>query len=455
MEIKQEVPIFLGLSHKAARRGYGWELIGVTYMLFFPFFPQTLKGLQCLMGINKNIFYSTDKYCYKLWFTDENNPDNRAWADQEIGFQLIPPETASLSKAGEILPTESAPSEEGLNMAFNIGKAINRGDEFGAYEIIPILAPPLFLSAPTTVSVDIEWGSQTHRLGRFMCEFVEPPPLSEAEQRAIASRIGAFSAVLFSFGCNMCGDKLSIYALLNPEQYPSKKLERTATYISNAPEEWHCKCSKSFANLIYLKRGIHDLFRRSGFQLPDTLAETYTPLYEKGQIANISADFQALINSASQEEAIQKFIEKNPLVWAFLSPIKIIYKPPVLSKKKADFGILTAQKVLYLVEIEKPKTKLFTKKGGLSADLQKGIDQLRDWNVVIGNHRLAFLNEIDLKQDEVHDVRFILVAGLANQTPMENLIKLRMSPPMPNTQFFCFDEIVAFLNTLEGQLKSI
>ena len=178
-------------------------------------------------------------------------------------------------------------------------------------------------------------------------------------------------------------------------------------------------------------------------------------VYEIGQLASIAGEFQALIGSSPAEEQVQEFIEAHPVVWSFLSPIKILHKPPVLTKKKADFGVLTSHKILYLIEIEKPQTQLATKLTTTSAELQRGIDQIKDWGVVVGDHRHALLSELDLKDDDVHDIRYLLIAGTAHKTTKEALIKLKRSPLALNTQFMCFDELAAILFTLGGQLDDL
>ncbi len=46
---ERDIPIFLGLSNRAARRGHEWDLLGVSNLILFPFFPQWLSGLQLLV----------------------------------------------------------------------------------------------------------------------------------------------------------------------------------------------------------------------------------------------------------------------------------------------------------------------------------------------------------------------------------------------------------------------
>jgi hypothetical protein len=127
----------------------------------------------------------------------------------------------------------------------------------------------------------------------------------------------------------------------------------------------------------------------------------------------------------------------------------------VLTKKKADFGILTSQKVFYLIEIEKPKTRLTSHDGSISSEIQKGANQIRDWKLVVDNHRLALLSELDLKENQVHEIRYLLIGGLARRTNAAGLTKLRRNPFAPNTDFYCFDELGSFLHTFAADLRRL
>jgi len=181
----------------------------------------------------------------------------------------------------------------------------------------------------------------------------------------------------------------------------------------------------------------------------------FIPLYEAGRIQDIIGNYEQLIETTTDEEPVQKFLEEHPVFWAFLSPVKILHKPSVLTKKKADFGILTTHKILHLVEIEKPNTRLTNQDGSISAEIQRGADQIRDWQLVVGDHRLALLSELGLKESEVQEIRYLLIGGLARRTPATGLTKLRRSPLAPATDFCCFDELASFLNTFAGELRRL
>ena len=119
------------------------------------------------------------------------------------------------------------------------------------------------------------------------------------------------------------------------------------------------------------------------------------------------------------------------------------------TKKEADFAILSPNNVLHVIEIEKPRTQLFTKKGKASEEIQVGFNQVRDWQVVVENHRHALLSELDFSDDEVHDIRSLVIGGLAKSNSPENLSKIRRVPPTPKTEILCFDELAGFRHVLQ------
>lgn len=445
------LPIFLGMSHRAARRGHVWDLLGVTNLILFPFFPQPLTGLQCILGIDRRLLVSKP-VSYRLLLTDQSRPNNQGWVDQNLGFVSRKAEDTERRETGGFA-VPAAPLEGGQN---EFGwSLIGAQDEDTGMEIFPTPAPPLIIWAPSRVLVDIELENNRYRRGEFICAFAPPPPLSEEERRAIASRPGASKAVVFHLGCKLCGDDVNYFTQLLPHERKSEHIPTNAVVLHEAPASWHCMCGTQSVELSYLKQGLHDLFRRPPSVTSDNAVLQFTPLYEAGRIQNLIAEYEELIETTTAEEPVQKYLEANPLFWAFLSPTKILHKPAILTKKKADFGILSRQKILYLVELEKPATKLTNKDGAISAEIQKGADQIRDWQLVVSDHRLTLLSQLDLKETEVQEIHYVLIGGLARRTNAAALTKLRRSPLAPNTDFYCFDELGSFLHTLAGELRRL
>ncbi len=442
-----EPPIFLGVSGRTARRGYGWDLLGLTGLVLLPFFPQKLGGLQCILGISQELLSSFGSISFRVILTDKRRPTNKGWVDQKTEMVPLPnPEKAPVSGSSYAVSSDTRS---------HFFPLIYSGS--GCVQIMPLPCPPLMLHEPGAVTVDIEVQGKQSRVGEFLCAFAPPAPLSADERRALASRPSALNGIGFRIGCTSCGQEVEFYATLKPGDLRPRNVGANAVPLLSAPDIWECTCGSSDVALSYMKQGVHDIFRRPDVyrQREDDLI-SFTPLYEEGRIDTLVAEYEELIESTTTEKPIQKFLEKNSVFWAFLSPGRgILHQPPVLTKKKADFGILTTSKVLYLVEIEKPVTQLINRDGSVCAEIQKGADQIRDWELVVNDHRLALLRELGFTEGEVQEIRYILVGGLARRTSAEGLSKLRRSALAPKTQFFCFDELGSFLRTIAGQFRNL
>lgn len=449
MSDESTAPVFLGVSHRAARRGFTWDLLGLTTIIFFPYFPQRLTGLQCVMGLNLNAINSADGFSYRLLLTDTSQPTNQAWTDQNLS--LMPQNTApQVSRRFAIPPTspETGPTNFGWG-------SIHIPENQKSMELVPVPAPPLIIMRPCTVRVEAEFNGKRYHSGEFICGFAPPQPLSDEERRAIASRPGAAKSIGFYVGCKTCKNEIRLHSLLNPLMPAPQDLSANSIPIEHAPSNWSCECGKTSLELTYLKEGLHDLFRHGQPKLSEEVGMQFTPLYEAGRVQDLIAEYEQLIETATDEETIQKYLEDNPLLWAFLAPVKIMHKPSVLTKKKADFGILTGQKILFLIEIEKPTTRLANQDGSISAEIQRGANQIRDWQLVISDHKLALLSELGLKDSEVQEIRYLLIGGLARRSSAIGLTKIRRSPFTPNTEFYCFDELSSFLYSLGSELRRL
>jgi hypothetical protein len=385
-----------------------------------------------------------------LLLTDESQPSNQAWRDYNLSLVSQEMGSTMTFESGGFALTPT-PAEEGpTNYTWRF---VSSQDDPGSVELLPMPAPPLSVFRPCNVLVEVELNGERYRRGEFTCGFMPPPPLTDEERRAIASRPGAATSVVYDFECNTCRSKAQYYSQLNPLDMRPADLPTSAVPLHAAPSAWLCACGQSSVDLSYLKQGLHDVFRHIRPGTSGTPLMHYTPLYEAGRIQDIVAEYEQLIESVTEEEAVQKYLEDQPVLWAFLSPAKILHKPAVLTKKKADFGILTSHKILYLVEIEKPITGLINRDGSISAEIQKGANQIRDWQGVITDHRLALLSELGLTAGEVQGIRYLLIGGLARRTSATGLTKLRRTPFAPNTDFYCFDELASFLHTLAAELR--
>ena len=99
-------------------------------------------------------------------------------------------------------------------------------------------------------------------------------------------------------------------------------------------------------------------------------------------------------------------------------------------------------------------TTLIKTDGGVHHELQNGLDQIRNWKIEIDKRREAVLSGINLEQNEVHEIKFIVIAGLANKTGTSGMEKIRKMKTDADF-IFCYDELASFLHSTETALAGL
>jgi hypothetical protein len=171
--VEPNLPLFLGVSRRAARRGYELDLLGVTRVILFPFFPQRLTGLQFPIGLDRCVLATQGNYSYKWLLTDESQPTNQASMSQDLSLaSRVAGPTMPIERGGFVIPP--TPLEGGpTNFRWDV---VRMRDEPGSIEILPMPAPPLIVWRPCSVSVAVELNGKRFRRGTFICGLIPPPP---------------------------------------------------------------------------------------------------------------------------------------------------------------------------------------------------------------------------------------------------------------------------------------
>jgi len=193
--------------------------------------------------------------------------------------------------------------------------------------------------------------------------------------------------------CNECGSELLFYAGL--ERLPDLEAEGYRWH-NHIPDRFDCSCGKVSLDLSIFKRNFYALL---GVDFSSAEAGAYTPLYDQGALDSIWRKFGALLSTNPREEVLQKYIEEHIVLLHQFPAVEIYFKPPILTAFKADFAVVTPQRELILIEIEKTTTRLLTKDGGVASELQHAFDQVHSWLHVIDEHRVAILDSIGIKRD--------------------------------------------------------
>lgn len=231
-------------------------------------------------------------------------------------------------------------------------------------------------------------------LGMISFGLAGAPPLTPDRIAAIKSDPRAVKEVRLNLGCKFCETKLKVFAALKRPD----KIEDDLVWYQDLPEKFICGCKKTNMNLEILRNNMHAILGQVDVTSKNVSIST---LYEHRNIDQISKKFLKVITESKKEEEIQKFLSENPIIFHFLSPLRIFKKPPILTKHQADFAILDSLGTLFLIEIERANILLLRKDGATSAEMEHAISQVRDWLFLYEKHRGAVLECLDIADREV------------------------------------------------------
>lgn len=249
-------------------------------------------------------------------------------------------------------------------------------------------------------------------------------------------------------GCRECPDEYKVYASLEP----SEKLEQEGfNSYQSIPDCFVCECKTTKIDLKIIRQNLHALL---GQKYQRRIQASFTPLYEKSSFDDIRSNFVELLNSMPREELLQIFIQENPIILHQYPASEIFFKPPILTSYKADFGIVTPQKELILIELEKTTTKLIEKDGGMHSELNHEFDQVRDWLYVVDEHRLAVLDDFKIDRSHVSTIRGVVIAGRDVGNDAQKLRRLK-GTDWGKISLLTYDDLLFSLDFLIGKISTI
>ncbi len=338
----------LGFAERAALVRDGetdsvkWNVLGLKNVLLTNFFPLVLSGWNLALGIRLSVPFSSLRIKFK------------SDSGEEIGFVDITavanPPTTPLTRSDLVLVREFP---EAWSVIF-----------------CPISAVPYPINVknPGRYRAVIESGSKEECIGEFYCVLVEPAPLTTERIAAIKSNPNLAQGVRIGFGCQVCPTKLQVYAAL--ERLPDSKTDG-AIWYADIPDRFTCECGLTNFDLSTVKR---NLFAVIGQPLSSSPQMISVSAYERSALDSLRIEFINLLNTDPREEVIQQFIEKNPVILHQFPSEKLFSKPPILTRFKADFALVTPQKELVLIEIERASIRLLKSDGGQLAGRDAGND---------------------------------------------------------------------------------
>lgn len=289
-------------------------------------------------------------------------------------------------------------------------------------------ARPPIIWEPDVLSVHCRIGDETEIIGTLRVRFRRPHQLTDADRAALVSRLGP-RIVRMTIGCSVCGRSMRVCTALDRATAQSTPETADALWHEDLPDYFECACDgpQGRRPLRYLREGMHALLFVP--LLPDGTSSVKPPITLDGAETTLRT-FRSLLDSAPREEEVQSFLENNPLLLAQFGARRLYVKPPILSRHKADFGVLTAQNELLLIEIERPAIALFRADGAPTAELTHAFSQPQAWNHEVVGNRDAVIRCIDPDLDprEVTAFSYLVIAGRSRSQDQENLVRLMRDP---------------------------
>ena len=313
------------------------------------------------------------------------------------------------------------------------------------------LAPlkDVLLNEPQTLEAFLFEDEKEISLGVLVFGLASAPPLTPDRIAAIKSDPLSVKSLQLHLGCKHCDTKLKVFAAL--EKPKEDEADKALVWYKDVPDIFECSCGKTKLPLNILRTNMHALLGAKDITAKNL---SLSVDYENRAIDQISKEFLQLIESKPREEAVQQFLSKNPIIFHFLSPLRIYEKPPILSKHQADFAILDSRRTLFLVEIERPNILLVRKDGATSADMEHAISQVRDWLFLYEEYRGAVLECLDLRDREVTRVRGLVIAGRDERYKTEKLRRFKWQD-RGAIDCMTYDDLLSIFATLNREMKSM
>jgi hypothetical protein len=405
-----------------------WNVIGLKQTLLSFIFPLTVAGLKWAIAL-------------RLGAGGHNLQLNVKAGDGEligsIGLELVTSLPSALGQSATTLERPNAPHVAGGFIDATAWTVL----------FFDVKAePPMLVSRPGHYSVfKVQADGSELEVGSFNVLQLDALPLDATRIAAIRSDPTAAKAVRIELGCRKCPSKVRAFASLD------KKAEAEGfVWYRDISDNFDCDCGSTHIDVRSIKANLHGLLGHAiSSGAPSSV--TVSPLYEQSMLLEIRRLFVDLLERNPPEEEIQKFIQDNPVLLHQFPAEKLFFKPAILTFFKADFAVLTPQKELILIEIEKTKTRLMNQSGDAAQPLSHSIDQVRNWLHVADEHRLAVLAALRL--DQVSAIRGVVIAGRDGPYDREHLRRLK-GFDRGRIVFLTFDDVAASLASLADRFKA-
>jgi hypothetical protein len=423
--------IFLGVCERADRVRenqtdlFKWNILGLKQTVLSYIYPLPLDGLT--LGFAFSIANIGNEYRFRI----VNQTGKEAGqVNLQVALQA------------------SAPTEELEQQVKDDMQQAN----IPAQKWVPVFAllhnSKLLIDCPGSYSLELLTEDGTIPMGRLQFAVVDSPPLTADRIAAIRSDPTSAIAVKLEFGCQFCEAKCRVYASLGR----GHKLETEGyKWYQDILDSFSCQCGKTNIDLTIIRRNLHGVLGHRR-QVKENF--NFAPLYERSSLEHILTEYINLINSSPREELLQQFLANNPVLLHQFPSERLFLKPPILTAYVADFAVVTPQRELILIELEKTTTRLLKKDGGVAADLSHAFDQVRDWLHTVDEHRLAVLDSLKIDREQVSSVRGVVIAGRDTGYDAHHLRKLKGNDWGP-IKLLTYDDIAFALDALIRRIDGL
>lgn len=314
---------------------------------------------------------------------------------------------------------------------------------------MPLPDPRPVVREPDRFDVIVdELGSQ-HPIGTLDFFYAPAVPLSPDRVAAIRSNPRGSKFARMEISCNQCASRIRAYTGL--EHSGSLELEGYVWY-QDLPPSFQCACERTQIDLSYLRESFHAVLGHPLGSEEQELA--LTNLYEISTLEGIADQFARLLDRDPEESDIQTFFEENPILLHRFTSFRIIKKAPLLNRYQTDFAVLSTTGELFLIELERPGKTLLKTDGGRSADFNHPFDQINDWLHLFRDHRIACLEMMGLKNENVSAVRAVVIIGRDGACDSALLKKLKATD-FGGAAFLTYDDLLHGLQSLIREVKGI
>lgn len=304
------------------------------------------------------------------------------------------------------------------------------------------------IPAPDRYRVVLQREKSSVTIGSLYFAEVCAPPLTEERKEYIRGQEHVAKTVKYGLECKLCKDTIRMYAAL--EQKPEMEKDSCHWY-QDLPDEFRCKCGESTISLRSIRENLHAVL---GVPIGPSGNIAFENQLNSDVLSGIVSEFKSLLNTDPPEQVIQSYIEQRPVFFHRFAANDVLPKRPVLTEHVTDFVLLTKDRGVILVEIERASTRLVKKHGGIAAPLQHAMDQVRDWLHASKVERSAVLRGFGIDARDVGEIRGVVIAGRDDKYPKEHLLRLK-AIDFGEVEFLTYDDLANGVASLAGDIRRI